>query len=251
MKKPKVSLVVTSYNRKDLIKKCLNSLLNLDYPNKEILIVDSGSKDGTLEMLRKEFSKIRLLTTKSDSLVEAHNLGIKETNGDYFMRVDDDLELDKNFVKELVKLMEKDKNIGVSGGKIYYPKTNTIWCVGGKINFLTGIVTTLGIGEKDKGQYDYTREVDYIGSLMFTRREIFDKIGVLDKRFSPLCYEDIDFCVRARKGGYKVVYVPTAVAYHYRKNRKMNMMRRIRNVWLIQYHKLKFLGKHFGGKSVV
>ena len=247
----KVSLVVTSYNRKDLIKKCLNSLLNLDYPNKEILIVDSCSKDGTLEMLGKEYPQIRILTTEKDSLVEAHNLGIKETDGKYFLRVDDDLELDRNFVKELVKLMEKDKSIGVSGGKIYYPKTNTIWCVGGKINFHTGIVTTLGMGEEDRGQYDYTREVDYIGSLMLTRRELFDKIGVLDRAFSPLCYEDIDFCVRARKAGYKVVYTYSAVAYHHRMDRKMSMRRRLRNVWLYRYHRLKFLRKHFGGKSVV
>ena len=247
MSHPKVSIVVTSYNRKDLIKKCLNSLLNLDYPNIEILIVDSGSKDGTLEMLKKEFPQIRSLTTKEDSLVEAHNLGIKETDGKYFLRVDDDLELDKNFVSELVKIMEKDKIIGISGGKIYYHKTNTIWCVGGKVNFYTGGVTTLGMGEKDVGQYNYTREVDYIGSLMFTRREVFDKVGLLDKIFSPLYFEDIEICVRARKAGYKIVYIPSAVAYHYIMNRKKS----IRRAYLFQTHRLKFLMRYFGEKSVV
>jgi len=247
MKLPKVSIVVTSFNRKNLIKKTLNSILDLDYPNKEILIIDSGSKDGTIEMLKKEYPQIRLLTIQEDSLVSAHNLGIKETDGKYFLRVDDDLELDKKFVKELVKLMEEDKNIAVSGGKIYYFKTNTLWCVGGKINYRTGEITTLGMGEEDKGQYDYMREVDYIGSLMFTRREVFNKIGIIDMAFSPLYFEDIEFCVRARKFGYKIIYTPSAIAYHNLVKRK----RSLRRVWLINYHKLKFLMKYFGEKSVV
>jgi GT2 family glycosyltransferase len=205
-----------------------------------------GSTDGTVNILKEEYPDIRLIETKG-CLVEAHNLGIKKTDGEFFLRVDDDLELDKKFISELVKIMEKDKTIGISGGKIYYHKTDQIWCVGGKVNFRTGGIKTLGIGEKDKGQYDFLREVDYIGSLMFTRRDVFDKAGPLDMLFSPLYYEDIEFCVRTRKNGYRVVFVPSAIAYHYIMNRK----RSLRRAWLFQTHRLKFLLKYFGEKSVV
>lgn len=246
--KPKVSITVVSCNRKDTLKKCLDSLLKLDYPNYEVLVVDNGSKDGSVEMIKRDFPDVKLICNETNlGVVVAHNMGVDNSDAEYLIRVDDDVELDNNFIKELVDVMEKNRSIGISGGKIYWHRTDTIWCVGGKINYLTGATTTLGEGEKESGQYDKIREVDYIGCCMFVRKEMYDKFGMLDSIFSPVYYEDVEFNARIRRGGYRVVYIPTAIAYHNQQPKKPSIKRAI----MFQMHRLKFLSKYFGEKSVV
>jgi hypothetical protein len=245
---PKVSITVVSCNRKDNLKKCLDSLLNLDYTNYEIFVVDNGSKDGSIEMIRRDYPQIKLFCNERNlGVVVAHNMGVKNSDGKYFIRVDDDVELDRNFIKELVKVMENDKKIGIAGGKIYWHRTNKLWCVGGKINYITGKTITLGEGEDDKGQYNKIADVDYIGCCMFVRRELFNNFGLLDTAFSPVYYEDVEFNTRIRKGKYKIVYVPTAIAYHNQQPRTPS----IKRVIMFQTHRLKFLIRHFGYRSVV
>jgi GT2 family glycosyltransferase len=214
MKSPHVSFIVVSYNRRENTVSCLNSIYSLDYPSFDIIVVD-GSTDGTTEEVKKRFPQTKIIQNKENlGVVKAHNIGLEETSGDYVIRVDDDVTLEKNFLKELVNVMESDPTVGIAGPKIYYLRHHgLLWCVGGKIEWWRGKDVTLGDGEKDVGQYNTRREVDYIGCCMLVRREVVEKIGKLDECYF-LYFEDLDYNVRARKAGYRIIYVPSAVAYH-------------------------------------
>lgn len=243
--KPLVSIIVVSCRRKKLLKKCLDSIVAQTYKNWELIVIDNASTRGTKKLIGKYPFKTAFYFKKNIGVVKAHNIAIPLCKGDYIIRVDDDMELDKDFIKNLVFAIVGSVAVGIMGGKIYWHHTNKLWCVGGKIE-PHGKTVTLGEGEEDKGQYEFVRDVDYIGALMFVNKFVYDRIGLLDEAFSPVYYEDVDFNVRARKAGYRIIYLPDAIAYHNQQPRNPS----IRKAMGFQWHRLKFWLKHGGYRSV-
>jgi len=212
---PKVSIIVPTWNRKKDCLECLASVKKLVYPKKkfEVVLVDNGSIDGTVEAVKKRFPEATILALKKNyGFPGALNRGIKKTKGDYVLILQSDTVVEKNFLKNLIKVAEKSKlEIGAFGPKVYYyHQKNVINKAYGKINRKTLHLTNVGKGEKDRGQYDKIREVEttaFTGILI--KREVFDKIGLLDERLF-LYFEDVDFFLRAERAGYKFLFVPQA-----------------------------------------
>jgi hypothetical protein len=217
---PLVSIVILNYNGlkylKEGLAECVKSVLETEYPNFEIIVVDNGSSDGSVESLRKEFgSKLKIVENKTNlGWSEGFNNGIRASNGAYITLLSNDMTADPNWLNPILYLMKSDPKIGLAGFKrMLYGRKGIIDGIGGEL-YLCGRVKPIGTREVDSGQYNHIREdVDYIGGAMVLTRTALEKTGLFDPGFY-LFSEDIDLCFRIRKNGYKVVYVPNAIIFH-------------------------------------
>ena len=162
---------------------------------------------------------ILIKNDKNYGFAEGNNIGIRyafnDLNPNYILLLNNDTVVDKDFLEELVNIGEKNTDIGIIGPKIYYyDEQNTIWCVGGKIDWKFARGLHVGINEVDNGQYNEMREFDYVsGSALLIKREVVDGIGLLDKQFF-LYFEESDWALRASQKEYRSVYAPEAKVWH-------------------------------------
>jgi GT2 family glycosyltransferase len=217
--KPKVAIILLNWNRADLTIECVRSLKAIDYPDHELIIVDNASTDGSADALKSRCPDVRLLVNNRNlGFAGGNNVGIRYAMGqkaDYVLLLNNDTEADPRFLSELVAAAEADPKIGIAGSKIYYfSEPKRLWYAGGKVNLWKGDTHHVGENEVDAGQYDGPGDTDYVsGCAMLIRRSVLEEIGLLDERMF-LYYEDSDYCMRARRHGFRVVYVPSSVVWH-------------------------------------
>lgn len=155
----------------------------------------------------------------NEGFAEGNNIGIrfaeKNLDPNYFLLLNNDTVVKKDFLNYLIDEAEKDCKLGLLGSKIYYyDNPNMIWCVGGKIdwNFARGL--HIGINEEDTGQYNEKSSFDYIsGSALLIKEEVIKKVGLLNKDLF-LYFEETDLALRASAEGYKNLYVPNSEIWH-------------------------------------
>jgi hypothetical protein len=216
---PLVGILVLNWNNYRDTKECLDSLSKVRDVDHRIYIVDNNSNDGSIEKLGKEFPHhIYIKNRENLGFAGGNNVGIKQAlaeGADYILLLNNDTEVNPDFLSILVHEIENDPKIGAVGPKIYYhDNPKTIWFAGGKINPITGQTCHIGINKKDQGQYETPREVDFItGCAFFIRAEVLNKIGLFDNDYF-YSYEDVDLSFRIRDAGYKLVFVPRSVVYH-------------------------------------
>lgn len=214
----KVFVVIANWNGREIMRKCLASFFaNTLKPESQIVVVDNGSVDGSVEMLEKEFPKVKLIRNKRNlGFSKANNQGIAyalNQGAKNILLLNSDIEItEKNWLTTMLSIFEHDNKIGIVGCKLLYPN-GRIQHAGGKIK-VSGAYN-IGDRELDVGQYDQIQFVDYVtGATFLIKSEVLGKIGLLDEGFSPLYYEDTDLCVRARLYGYKVAYTPKPTLIH-------------------------------------
>ncbi|MCP2605454.1 glycosyltransferase family 2 protein [Candidatus Aminicenantes bacterium AC-335-O07] len=218
---PKISIIILNWNNYEDTKECLESLGKITYPNYEVIVVDNGSTDGSYERLKEEFfHHIFIRNEENFGFAKGNNMGIKyalKKKVNYILLLNNDTVVDKNFLEPLVKEAEKNEKIGIVGGKIYYYNTpKRIWYAGGKISLIKGGCVHYGAGDIDRGQYNEPKEVGFVsGCMMLVKTEVFEKVGLLDERYF-LGTEDYDFCLKVRRKGYKLFYVPNSIIFHKR-----------------------------------
>jgi GT2 family glycosyltransferase len=217
---PKVTVVVLNYNGKALSETCLRSVTDSPYANKEIILVDNASTDGSAEYLRSRFPNL-LIVYNSENLGVAggRNRGFVEAirrGADYVLSLDNDTRIVPDMIDELVNVAESNSRIGIVGPKTYMDNgSGRIQCAGGRVTYTQNVCAERGRGEVDHGQYEKIEEVDYFPGFGFmARRDVFEKLAFLDETFHIYGHEDTDFCVRATQLGYRVVYVPRALLWH-------------------------------------
>lgn len=212
---PLVSVIVLSLNGADVIRECLDTLLVNDYPNFEVLVVNNGSTDATPEIVSNKYPRVRLINLPQNrGYAGGMNEGLKASRGEILVPLNDDTINTPNLVREIVRPMLEDPQVGIVGCKILYPDRKTIQHAGGII-LPNGLTRHFGYEEEDRGQYDEQREVDYVtGCAIAIRRKIFRQLGLYDDRYFPTYYEEVEYAVRVRKAGYKIVYNPRALLYH-------------------------------------
>lgn len=216
---PKIAIVILNWNGKKDTIECLNSLKKITYSNYEIILVDNGSADGSVEMLEKEYPEINLIKNKENlGFTGGNNVGIKkalEHNADYVLLLNNDTIVEQDFLEKMVDVAEQDASIGIIGPKIYYYSLPYIlWSAGGRYISFLGKARTYGINKIDRPEYNVQRKVSWVtGCAMMVKKEVFGKIGFLEEQYFSN-YEDLDFCISAERMGYKIYYVPEAVIYH-------------------------------------
>ena len=219
-----VAVILLNWNGYQDTYECLKSLETLSYPNFHVFLVDNDSSDDSFTKLKKdqESGKFNVGLTCIQSggnlgCAGGNNVGIKrayEQGFDYYWMLNNDTYVDPDALSTLVEVIENDKKVGIVGSKIYYADTKLLWFAGGSVNPYIGTSKMIGIEEEDKGQYDEQKEVDFIvGCSMLFSREVIESIGYLEEDYF-IYYEDTDWNLRAKKAGWKIVYVPTSIIYH-------------------------------------
>lgn len=210
-----IDLIVTAFNNETLIGKCLDSIKNQTYKNFKCVVVDDCSTDGTAKLIASKYKWVKLIRQKTRSGPSINrNVVIKNSDSPYIATLDSDVVLDKNWLSEQLKRMEKDREgkIGILASKLLFAKTGKINSAGGGIKF-PGIGYDIGSGESAE-KFNVEMEVGYACSAaMLVRRSMIDKIGAFDETYF-YGHEDTDLGWRARLFSYKVVYNPKAIAYH-------------------------------------
>ena len=225
-----ISLVILNFNGLGDTLDCLDSLKGIETGNHtlEIIVIDNNSSDGSQEAL----SKIKKITffqnQKNLGYSGGNNIGIKyalKRKSDFILILNNDTVIHKDLI---VYLVERSKSADIISPKIYfsagfefhkerYLKSElgkVIWYAGGKIDWENIIGNHIGVDEVDRGQFNKSRDVDFAtGACMFIKRKVFEKIGLFDLRYF-LYLEDMDFCVRAKKAGFKIMYEPKAIIWH-------------------------------------
>ena len=215
----KVHIILLNWNNEEDTLECVKSLEEINYDNYKIIIVDNGSKIGSVLKIKKQYPEIKIIENKKNlGFAGGNNVGIKyavENGADYVLLLNNDTTVEKDFLSELVKAGESDKKVGILGSKIFfYNEPNRIWFAGGKVSWMKNKGTHIGLDEIDNKQYDEIKEVDYLtGCSLLIKKEVIEKIGVLAEDYF-LYYEDTDFSLRARNAGYKIIYIPKSKIYH-------------------------------------
>ena len=215
-----ISVIILTYNSEKFIEECLKSLEDDGYDNKEVIVVDNASIDRTREIVEKYIPHSRMNIKYIQNEINrgccgGNNDGFLTSKGEIVIFLNPDTIVTRGWINELIQPMLEDEKVGVTGCKILYPDRKTIQHCGGIIR-PNGFTDHIGNRGEDKGQYDEIREVDYVtGAAIAVRRNVFEELDGLDMDYFPAYFEETDFCVRARKKGYKILYVPKAVIIHY------------------------------------
>lgn len=238
------SLIVLNWNGKEYLAQCLPSLLALDYTNYEIILVDNGSTDDSVDYAISEFSGIRVIENRRNlGCAGGMNVGIAQSQGDIAVLLNNDVIVRRDWLSELVGAMTIDECIGVAGCKIFFADGDTLQHAGGLISHPLALANHYGYRQPDTGAYDVLTDVDYVTSAaMAIRRAALAEVGNLDDGFFPIYYDDVDICYRARTAGWRVVYVPTAVLTHL----ESATMVRDSYRYFVSFHRsrLRFVLKH-------
>lgn len=217
---PFVSIVVLNWNGEAVIRSSLESIRRLDYPRKEVIVVDNGSTDMSKQIIKTEFPDFRLVESDTNLGFSAGmNLGMKASRGDLILLFNNDATAHPRSLSELVKTAMSNERIGIVGPLILYFKPNdVIWSMGGKLDMATGTIWSDGLGKRvSAGSSEIeTRitNIDYLsGCVLLTKRQVLDKIGLLDER-SVIGGQDVDWCLKARRAGFECVLNSVAVVWH-------------------------------------
>jgi len=220
MSAPHVLIVVLNWNGLADTLACLESMRRLEYPAYEVLVVDNGSSDGSPAAIRERFPDVTLIETGENlGFAGGNNVGIRhalEIGADYVLLLNNDTEVSPDFLSRLVDAAEADSQVGMAGPTIYYyDRPEVIWSAGGEIDWRRGCTRMVGLDERDDGQFGGApREVDFItGCAVLVRATALRQAGLLDERFF-MYYEEVEWCVRTRRAGFRIVHVPQAHIWH-------------------------------------
>ncbi|VVB88569.1 Glycosyltransferase AglI [uncultured archaeon] len=213
---PLVSVIIVNHNGKVFLKNCLSSLSAQSYPAFEIIFVDNGSSDGSTDYVRTEFPSARIIESKKNlGFAKGNNLGIKAAKGELIATLNNDTKVSSRWLEELVRIMNSNGSVGMCASKMMFlEKPGMIQSTGLCIS-RSGVSWDRGIYETDNGQYESVEERfgPCAGAGLF-RKKMLDEIGLFDEDFYAYL-EDTDMAFRAKLAGWKCMYVPKAVVYHY------------------------------------
>lgn len=207
----KVFVVTVNLDGERETEECVRSLLKQDYKNFEIIIVDNGSRPTSVRYLKRKLPKTRIIETGQNlGFAGGFNTGIrfaKKNGGRYVAIINNDTATDSNWLKELVKVAEKNAEVGIVCPKVFFYKHNkTLQTVGIEYKKGSSLFQERGYGEIDKGQYDEDKEVDAACGVSFLINLNLPLSLVLFDEKLFLYYEDIDLSLRMKKAGYKILY---------------------------------------------
>ena len=213
---PVVSIVIPVYNQFHYTYACLKTIaMNSGDVPYEVIVANDCSTDLTTQ-LTKIITGVKVVTNKENlRFLRNCNNAAKHARGKYILFLNNDTQVQKNWLSSLVDLIERDEKIGMVGSKLIYPD--------GKLQEAGGIVWRDGSAwnygnGKDPAmpEYNYVKDVDYIsGAAIMIRANLWREIGGFDDQFAPAYYEDTDLAFEVRRHGYRVAYQPLSVVIHF------------------------------------
>lgn len=220
MADPRVCVVLLNWNGRADTLACLDSLRASTYTPLDIIVVDQGSEDGLVEVLRQREPGIEIIVNERNlGFAGGNNQGIQrglDRRADYVLLLNNDTVIDQDCIAELVRAAEANPAAGTLGPKIYhYGEPKRFWSCGGVVDYGENVVKMRGYGQVDRGQFDTPATVDFIsGCAVIARRQAIEAAGLLDEVFFPGYYEDADWGLRVGAAGYDNLMVPSASVWH-------------------------------------
>jgi len=211
---------VPTHNRKKKVIRLIKSVQASTYPSSrvKIIVVDDASTDGTYKEIQKTFamSNVKVVRCFEEKLTaECRNIGLEKSKGKYVFFIDDDVVVDRIAISKLVEFMQHNEKVGVAGPIIlHWNAPKVIWSAGIKENFWTAGGKFIG-QNKMEGQFESPVICDAVPTAFMVPRLVATKIRFNSKLF-PIQFEEIDFCIRVNRSGYKTVVVPWARVWHER-----------------------------------
>lgn len=245
LQSPLVSIVIVNYNGREHLRRCLSSVLNSDYPNFEVILVDNGSTDGSIELVKRLFGNnphVKLiLNEKNLGPSVGRNIGSRIAKGKYLAFLDNDTEVDSLWLKEAIELMEVDPTVGAIQCKLLLMNERDKFDYAGDYLSQYGfLVQRVNFKEVDNGQLDHVAEIFGAKSAgMIVRGDVFEKIGGFDADYF-IYLEETDLCWRIWLNNYRVIFIPVSIVYHAFGERTK----------LTSAH-IKFLAKYHGTKNYI
>jgi len=212
---PTVSAVVLSYDGRELLEAILPSLAAQTSPPHEVIVVDNGSRDDTLAYLAVSWPAVRVVAIPLNiGVAAALNRGVAAARGEYVALLNNDIELERTWLAELVSALERHPQAGAAACRLrnYFRREELDGA--GDVYTRAGAGTKRGHGEIDRGQYATDGEVlAPTGGAGLYRAAALADVGPFDESFYAY-FEDVDWGLRALGAGYRTRYVPAAVGYH-------------------------------------
>lgn len=222
-----ISVVVVNWNRRDLLRSCLQSLncQNLIQPF-EVVVIDNGSDDGSSEMVLKEYAKSTSFPSKfkvelirnpeNRGFCAANNQGFAASDTEFVALLNNDAEAEPDWLGNLLSAFDGRPDVGMAASKILVHEDPRRIDKAGHLIYPDGQNRGRGSGELDKGQYDRVEEILWPdGCAAMYRRAMLDEIGGFDEDFFAYA-DDAELGLRARIAGWNCLYIPTAVVRHHR-----------------------------------
>ncbi len=241
---PLVSVIILNYQGRLFIERCLKSVLASEYPRIEVIVVDNGSTDDSMDIARNFGSRITCIENgKNLGFSAGCNVGIRKCHGEIVVLLNVDTCVRKRWLEALVQPFLEDPRVGLTGSKMLFLDGKTIQHAGGEV-LPNGLCQHTGYGKKDERQHDEPREVDYLsGASLAIRRDVLDEIGLLDEGYF-FYYDDVDLASSMKQRGFKVLYRPDSVLLHY----ETFGLKKKSFDYYFRFHRgrLRYIFKHFG-----
>lgn len=224
-----IDIIVVTRNAKEKLKACLSSIkkYTTTVPYK-LTVINNNSSDGTKAFLDRYHEwKLRIFHSRKNlGFSGAANIALKKTQSNFIALLDDDVRVTKNWLEGLYGEIKKSPSVGIVGPKVVYPDKK-IFSAG--IFIWKHIIFNIGSGYPDRGERDYVGPVDGLnGACWLIRRKLIGKVGYFDKRFFPCQWEDVDYCIRTRLAGYKIIYNGKVTVVHHSLLRTLGRNNRIK-----------------------
>ena len=212
----KVSIVIVNYNGAKFQNDCLKTIHSMDYTDYQVIIVDSGSTDNSIQMTIAEYPDTKVVLCNDNiGVAKGNNIGIDEsikTGSEFTLLMNNDIEADAGLLSELMRYANENT---ITVPKIYYyDPHDVLWFGGGELDWAKGSAKHWGIHEKDKPEYNQRKDITYSPTCcMLIHNEVFSRVGKFDEDLF-MYYDDTDFCARVFEAKINIHYVPTAFMWH-------------------------------------
>ena len=216
---PKVTVLTLSWNKKFHTLEWLDAVGRLEYPNFDVLVVDNGSSDGSPAAIRKRNPSVTVIENGENlGYSRGFNVGMEHAFGsgaDYVLVMNNDAVIDPEALTALVDVAQTDPKIGFVSGKVFhYFRSEELQTVGTERHPYLVAGRQIGFGEEDHGQYDEPAEREISDDVyLLVSRAAFEAVGGYDPEFF-IVHENVDWCIRLREAGFKIMYAPGAKIWH-------------------------------------
>ena len=216
---PYITIIVPTYNSANTVRKCIESLFGIDYPKYDILIVDDGSIDNTINILEEYKDRIACIKNAHVGPSKCRNIAAKQAKGEFLAFTDSDCIVDKNWLRELAKGFINDMIVSVGGSQLS-PSDETYF--GRRVQDFFELTGFLGGYIKNKSNKEVRQVAHNPSCNAMYRKAAFLDIGGFDETLWPS--EDVDLDYRLKKRGSEFRYNPQAIVYHYRPQNLRNLL---------------------------
>lgn len=219
---PSVAVVILNWNGRNFLQQFLPSVIASTYSNLRVIVADNASTDDSVQFVQQTFPSIEILSSKENyGFAKGYNFFLQQVKADYYVLLNSDVEVTKNWIEPIIELMEADKTIAACQPKILsFHQKETFEYAGASGGWIDALGYPFSRGrvfdvlEKDNGQYNDAVEIFWAsGASLFIRAEQFHAMKGFDEFFFAH-QEEIDLCWRLQRSGYKIFVCPQSVVYH-------------------------------------